>query len=519
MVSFLKRLVPWLAAFVVALFWSSVLVLANLGIIVEKVDRASEATPVAVLIVGLIICLVVMPLLVYFLASWWSARSTAAGTCVLRLCLAVLSATPASYFFSCLFRHPVSLQLVALLCVPLGILWAFVLIAFLCRVHSVDRHAYWRTALLLGINVWLVLYLIKDEPARPPKYTWADIPTPTNFIDYYMVLNQVAQNKDLLLVPPSFKLEEYGVTNFTAEIENAWRAHADIHNAVDLLSAFDGTTNMFRQGVQYTTPVNAMVELYACYAQLKAAQGAYGEAVDVIVKIHSMLRRFARWSRILYDKIVWQDAISKSICTAYQVARHADIPDAELKKLQAAFTPLEPQEFSVKWAMVGEYLWWQDYLKKNRPEELRKLPYVSVPVIRYLTPLYFNWNATLNEAARWREEEIAAVDRVPISIQPLTPSKKQQGWHIKNPIGWIVLGEIDDIENPYPRQSERLKIQSDLLAMYLAARLHQQPTIPNYLAPGAYPIDPKTGLPFSPGFDGKTGTADDILIDKPGFYR
>jgi hypothetical protein len=275
---------------------------------------------------------------------------------------------------------------------------------------------------------------------------------------------------------------------------------------------------MFRPGMQYFTPAGQMVELYACYAQLKAAQGAYGEAVDVIIKIQSMLRRFAQWSRILYDKNVWLKAINKSIFAAYQVARHADIPDAELKKLQTAFTPLEPQEFSVKWALVGEYLWWQDYLRSNRPEVLCELPYVSVPVIRYLTPLYFNWNATLNEGARLREEEIAAVDLATIAMQPVTPSKMQQGWHIKNPIGWIMFGEIDDRENPWPRWSERLKIQSDLLAIYLAARLHQQPTIPNYLALGAYPIDPKSGLPFSPGFDGKTGTVDDITLDKPNLY-
>jgi len=508
MLLFLKRMVLWLAAIVVALFWSSFLVLAFTAS-VGQVRQATTTARSAAHLVGLLICLVVVPLGVYFMARWWSMRANAGKTRALRFCLAVLSAAPALYYGLCLRRVPEAFPAAVVFCIPLGLLWAFVMLTFLCRVHRVDQHAWLRTALVLLTTTVLVLYLIHDEPARPPKYTWADIPTPTNAIDSDAVFSQLAHSPARVQLPRGmYFTHDYQATNYATQIEDAWRSSADVHAAVALLNTFDGPayarTNRFNYNSDSAEQCRKIVQLYTWYAQLMAMQGYQGEAVTALVKVHTLTRKHLRWSRAVWDKLTWISAANMIGQTAYLVARQETMPDQELEKLQAAFTPFEPWEVSMNWPIIGEQLQVQDRLMKTT----QTLP----AVMRHMASLYLNRNATLHKLEQRMDELMAATDRVPASLPALPPRPPPRGFRIKNPIGRL-MNRAANYEFLL-QQGDQLKIHRDLLAIYLGFRLRQPPSIGNYLEPGEYPIDEKTGLPFSPGFDGKVGTRDDICLEK-----
>ena len=360
-----------------------------------------------------------------------------------------------------------------------------------------------------GINLWLVPYLLKDEPARPPKYTWADIPTPTNAVDSDAVFSQLAHSPARAQLPRGmYFTRDYEATNYAAQIEDAWRSSADIHAAVALLNTFDGPayarTNSFNYKSDSAEQCRKIVQLYTWYAQLMAMQGYQGEAVAALVKVHTLTRKHLRWSRTVWDKMTWISEANRIGQTAYLVARQETMPDQELEKLQAAFTPFEPWEVSMNWPIIGEQLQAQDRLMKTT----QTLP----AVMRHVASLYLNRNATLHELEQRIGELIAATDRAPASLPTLPPRPQPRGFHIKNPIGRLMNRAAN--YGFLLQQGDQLKIHRDLLAIYLGFRLRQPPSIGNYLEPGEYPIDEKTGLPFSPGFDGKTGTRDDICLEK-----
>ena len=513
--SFVKRFALWILAVIVGLLWSSVLAPAVLLFGVGTDKELGAATPTQIVVCS-IFFLVIAPLGVYFLATWWAARLPARRTCALRLWLTGLAALPSMGVLVLLFGLPIIW--LAALCVPLGMLWAFVVIAFLCRVHDLDRHAYIRTALALLSTTLLVLYLVKDEPARPLKYTWDDIPTPTNAIDSYAVFSQLAKDGVRIRLPLSSLIRGHGITNYAAQIEDAWHGSADIHATVAMLNTFDGPvhvkTNFWNYKPDPEAPRRDAVALYMYYARLKAEQGAYDEAVDALVQIYALARKHLRWSRTIIDKAGWFSAVSASMQTAYEIARRDDIPDQVLEKLQKAFTPLEPWEVSIKWPLISEFVIAQDLFRNLAREFDSPLSTILAPVM----PLYFNCSTTINTLEQSYDTLIAAADRVPASVPTLTPRTQPRAWHIKNPLGRLFIMTLNSqTTGLFLKWSNEFKVRSDLLALYLGFRLRQPPVIWNYLEPGAYPVDEKTGVPFSPGADGQTGTYDDVFIDKWNF--
>ncbi len=509
--SFVKRFVAWILAVIVSLLWSSVLAPAVLlsGVGTDKEIGAATHTQI---VVCSIFFLVIAPLGVYFVTTWWAARLPARRTRALRLWLVGLSALPSMAVLVLLFGLPIIW--LAVLCVPLGILWAFVVIAFLCRVQNLDRHAYIRTVLALLSTTLLVLYLVKDEPARPLKYTWDDIPTPTNAIDSYAVFSQLAKDGVRILLPLSSLVYGHKITNYAAQIEDAWHGSANIHATVAMLNTFDGPVHVRTNFWNYKPDPEALrrdaVALYMYYARLKAEQGAYDEAVDALVQMYTLARKHLCWSRTIIDKAGWFSAVSASMQTAYEIARHEDIPDKTLEKLQRTFTPLEPREVSMKWPLISEFVISQDLSRNLAREFDSPLSTILAP----LMPLYFNCNTTINNLEQILENQIATSDRVPVPVPKLKPRTQQSGWHIKNSLGrFFIMMSKSNSEN-LPKWSAQFKVRSDLLALYLGLRLRHPPVIWNYLAPGAYPVDEKTGVPFSPGVDGLTGTYDDVYLEK-----
>lgn len=475
-------------------------------------DKERGAATTTQIVVCSILFLVIAPRGVYFVTTWWAARPPARRTRALRLWLTGLSALPSMGVLVLLFGLPIIW--LAVLCVPLGMLWAFVVIAFLCRVHNLDRHASIRIALALLSTTLLVLYLVKDEPARPLKYAGDDIPTPTNAIDSHAVFSQLAKDGIRIRLPLSSLVQGHHITNYAAQIEDAWHGSADIHATVAMLNTFVGPvhvkTNYWNYKPNPDPLLRGLVHIYIYYARLKAEQGAYDEAVDALVQMYAMARKHLRWGRTIIDKLVWFSAISASMQTAYEIAQHKDISDQALKKRQRAFTPFAPREVSMKWPLIGEFVISQDSMRNFAREFDSPLGIVLAP----LMPLYLNLNTTINNLEQAIDKLLAAADRVPVSARTLTPRTHLRAWHIKNPLGRLFNKAFVSNTAKFPNWRDQFKERSDLLALYLGFRLRQPSVIWNYLAPGAYPVDEKTGLPFSPGVDGQTGTLDDVYLEK-----
>ena len=95
---------------------------------------------------------------------------------------------------------------------------------------------------------------------------------------------------------------------------------------------------------------------------------------------------------------------------------------------------------------------------------------------------------------------------------PLVPAETNGQILLKNLLGEQLINMCLPNFLEAARRGNKRKVQSDLLALYLHRRLGKPLVLKDMFTGADYPVDKKTGLPFSAGPDKLPNTDDDIRL-------
>ena len=399
-------------------------------------------------------------------------------------------------------------------------------------VRCGDRHCLVRGAVVVAAIGFLV-YLRWDCAPPAKVYTWADVEQPSRQCAESraaqmpitkLVLTNGTPMSDAVRSMLGTSMTNSVVLSCKTDIEAAWNGSTNYRAVLATLDTFDEiaciTTNISAPILNFLE-LRRMAQLHWLYAQLKTVEGDPGEGVKHLAHLYSVARKALPCSGILVEKMIWIAVAGGTLSAASQIALETNTPPEVLRAIRKEFPPLQQRDVSLRNVMIGElacYNWFIGVMQANIGAPslfLWSSEKEAVPsVAKVFTPYLLNPNAAMREAWQVMEPVIAGLSKMPMECPDVGPvlERRIERVRVKNAMGAYVLSVFLPNCMEAARKANRLKVRSDLLAVYLGKRLGEPVELNDLWTGKPYLVDETTGTPYSLGAE-KTQT--DLKMPEP----
>jgi hypothetical protein len=440
----------------------------------------------------------------------------------------------------CLFHLPVVVGYTGLLKYAGGdvsleavLYWLLVLAGGLYLAFGMAKPAFRRShqfvicnMAVLGCLSVVAVWLLTDEKPLTDDYTAADIRTRDNgSYQYFKVFNnRNAEELERIIAT----LKDKG------QAEAAWNQITKYRRAVDVLDNFDticdlppaAPLDMSMMPFLRLRALTDTADIYNRYFLHEVAQGQAVQAVDEVSHFYGFTRKTLSKATVLIHKMVFLALADKSIHMAYEAISDSRCDRQTMEILRQIYTPLQPDEFGLSRAIIGEYLFMTTTIQKQvKPDTL--LDFVATSSThdsskRLTTPMAsrfayyiaFKPNMSHRDIKQKFDLLIEAQKSAPPDYSAVIAHAENYRRHprLRNMVGWI----LNCIAMPdfarYSSKAVNIKVRSDLLAIALHKKTDRPLEIKDYFTNGPCRYREENGAMRHPGQDGRYNTDDDIVL-------
>ncbi len=259
-----------------------------------------------------------------------------------------------------------------------------------------------------------------------------------------------------------------------------------------------------------------MARLNQAYLYMQINRGDSKLCIKELVELDSVIRKLAVNARLATARVVCLICLPLDIKTANTIANRPDVSQESIELLATHFTPLADEAASMRNHILYAYLSFKGIVEgpAEWPRMLgSKIGFKKNSTIRlyrnyvdyYLATLDGKTVTTTDGFSVWPN---AYPELSPVSLKP--GEKLPIIYWCYNPKGSSIMRTINFDTSSF--RSTRVKIESDLLHIVLKKRLGKPMSLKAWAYSDEYIVDVKGKEIFSPGRDGKIGTADDISL-------
>jgi hypothetical protein len=377
-------------------------------------------------------------------------------------------------------------------------------------------------ACLSVVAVWL----LTDDKPLTDDYTAADIRTKDNgSYQYFKVFNnRNAEELERIIAT----LKDQG------QAEAAWNQITKYRRTVDVLDSFDticdlppdAPLDMSMMPFLSFRALTDTADIYNRYFLHKVAQGQAVQAVDDVSHFYGFTRKTLSKATVLIDKMVFLAMADKSIHMAYEAISDNRCDRQTMEILRQIYTPLQPEEFGLSQAIIGEYLFMTTTIQKQvKPDTLLDFVAMSsthgsserltAPMSsRFAYYVAFKPNMSRRDIKQNFDLLIEAQKSAPPDYSAVMAHAENYRRHprLRNMAGWI----LNCIAMPdfarYSSKAVNIKVRSDLLAIALHKKAGRPLEIKDYFTNGPYRYREEHSAMRHPGQDGRYNTGDDIVL-------
>ncbi len=386
------------------------------------------------------------------------------------------------------------------------------------------RFMVYNFAVLVPMSVVLVWLLVDGKPLTN-DYTAADHRTKTNGSYPYLGLFNQDNRKELEQIHADLEDSD--------GIETAWRRIVTYRRAVDALNRFDSLCDLPPDAaMDMNMPflnfqaLRNTADIYYRYLEYKVENGQAMAAVEDVSHLYGFTRKGLSHASILINKIMFLALADKGLNKVFEVINHRRCDPETVETFRRVYTPLNPDEFSLTRAFIGEYIFLKTTMRQQvKPDtflETLQMPTAnSIPerpafpmASRFAYYVGFKPNASLGDIKKLFDLIIEAQKSTPpdyTAVNRYTEQYRRQP-QLRNMAGWI----LNTIAMPdfaaYSNRGVQTKIRSDLLAIALYKKTGASLDIKDYFTKGPYRYREEPGALRHPGQDGQYNTDDDIIL-------
>ncbi len=387
---------------------------------------------------------------------------------------------------------------------------------------------------MAGLLAGVLALLGWDPPAQKFPFGWEDVPaTAPEGLAAYERLAGFLKNRealgDLHISREDFEKLTRAPQAHASAIQAGWEKVADARAVVDALDRYAQIADLStpESAIEQTNmPFVYLSRYYRAHALLLAAQGQFEEGIAQLGRIYAVACKALPYTRYLIRKIIWMAVAEGCLDTARRIARHPRAGPAAWKALHTHFPPLDADAVTFRGALISETMFMLNSLAELERSEIvdsefcQSISYGGLcdqgwnrGVLNALAFLSYKPQATKNRLQQYMVALIEACSMHPPAIVALQSyAARFKRLRPGNALGWIVLQSPFEDFTRYPQRGARVKVQSDLLYLYLNARLGDARTLPDYLCEGNYRPAGKPGVYKSAGWDCLADTDDDIAF-------
>ena len=410
------------------------------------------------------------------------------------------------------------------------------------------RLRYWALALL---TIPLLFLLIDVRPLEH-EYTEADVRShdPAVLASYEPLMKTFGRRKDNPALVTSlskvrFKNRETDTAfnvnpqAYAEVINQSWEEIAVVRKALAELDKFPGITDLGASTrLDFAVPtinfvtIRSASRVYQAYANLKAAEGDTLAAARQL----SLLQRIARKSLphcgTLTAHMIWIAVVTRNIETAAKLLKSPKCDAAMLAVLKENFPPFSVADLSWRKVFMGQNVCMQNTLRQCQAigaagfitglccedwkSDATQFSWVRRAVA--MPPYWFLYrpNLTSRELRRLCDVAIRDNDFSTFGDHRCAQAGAdlRQVKTCRNFLGQKIVAYAVPSFGTAFQKVVAAKIRSDLLYLEICKRLGEPPpALADPYTKAAYAADAQ-GHFFSPGRDGKPGTADDITLEE-----
>ncbi len=336
-----------------------------------------------------------------------------------------------------------------------------------------------------------------------------------------------------------------------ADINQAWRNGQKGRNIVEELNTFpeiaDLTELDWDTNIGFLSNLRSLIYLYKAYIYLEIENGNDLAAIDELIKIDTVFRKFSVNAQCVVANLVCIAGLAGDIEAANFIANNPKTSQQGLELLAGHFRPLTKEQTSMRNQLISEYLMFKKIITneepfqllsvvagttENEPKAMQFLYKVGLRI--FLRPnstlrLYRNsCNQQLDKMEKDEKYEPEQLDVWP-SIYPDFPqppsvlefdSEHPPLYLLYNMPGYFMSGILIPALDKIFEINTRVQIHDDLLQIVLNKRLGNDISLKARAYSDEYIIDTDKKKILSPGPDSKINTEDDITLTiNPDFFR
>jgi hypothetical protein len=439
----------------------------------------------------------------------------------------------------CLFHLPVVVGYTGLIKYAGGdvtieavLYWLLVLGSGLYLVLAMAKPAFRKSRKFVICNMVVLaslsivaVWLLSDEKPLTDDYTAADIRTKDNGSFAYLEVFNESNAKELERIIATLKAQ--------GQVEAAWNQITKYRRAVDALDGFDTICDLppgtsFDMDMLFLSfrALTDTADIYNRYFLHKVAQGQAVQAVDEVSHFYGFTRKVLPRATTMINKVVFLVLADRSIHMAYEAISDSRCDRQTIENLRQIYTQIQPQEFGLSRAIVGEYLFMTTTIQKQvKPDTLLDFVAMSstddsserltAPMAsRFAYYIGFKPNMSRRDIKQNFDLLIEAQRSTPPDYSAVNAHAENYRRHprLRNMVGWI----LNCIAMPdfarYSSKAVNIKVRSDLLAIALHKKTDRPLEINDYFTNGPYRYREEDGAMRHPGQDGRYNTGDDIVL-------
>ncbi len=442
----------------------------------------------------------------------------------------------------CLFHLPVVIGYTGLLShagggVPLDVVlyWLLVLGSGLYLIVGMIKPAFRKRGIFTIVNLAVIVpllvvlvWLFTDDKPLNDDYTEADIRTEAN--GSYPYLDVFHQGDPDVLERILKTADE------PDQIEAAWNQIKIYRQAVDALDRFETICDLPPDApLDMDMPILSFrvmrdtADIYHRYLIYKVEQGQGAQAAQEVSHLYGFTRKGMSHATILINKMVFFAMANKSFHTVYDVIGNSRCDMQTIEALRRLYTPLQPGEFGLTRAFIGEYLFVKNTMRLLvKPDTFLDTVVMSSSLDEPERPAFpmasrlayylsFKPNMSHRTLKNVFDLIIEAQNATPPDYSALVRRTDRYGRRpqLRNLAGWI----LNTVAMPdfaiYSDRGVDTKIRSDLLAIALHQKTGRPLEINDYYTNERYRYREEDGVMRHPGRDGRYHTDDDVILGTP----
>jgi hypothetical protein len=414
---------------------------------------------------------------------------------------------------------------------PIFLYWLAVALCGLTALATLLFTTMRRKKLFLAVNslatilmaVGLAWFLV-DAPPMAEDYSEQTLRHQTN--DSYPVLNIFNSEQGT---------QQSKAFMQAGDVLKAWEEIKPFRTAIETLAGYnyicdlpeDKPIDLHTPFLKYSA-MRDVADIYHGYCLFQVATGNGQEAIEALQHLYNLGRRGMTDASVMINKFIFMALTRQTLNTAFAVSQHEPSEIGMIKQLEAGFTPLTSEEYSMARAFTGEYLMIKNTMaqqitpekfldavllgSEGKEEEPARFPFAS----RLAYYFGFKPNRNLRDIRQLFDLMIASQRQHPpdfsAAVEFADAYAKQP--QIRNMAGWILNSIAMPSFEDYSLRGVEIKVQSDLLAVTISSKLNQPLPVRDYFNKQAYRFRKEDALLRHPGQDGEYDTPDDIVLGK-----